>query len=337
MAVVTPSTLVIVSSSTPNVTAVSAALSVLSYDKTGPWAQWTGGGGVDYAGASRRILRLAASVAAQGAVLPIAAPYPNSSYTLEFLGPSLSCGLSLNASLSRTIGQTIVNQSCTDDGCSGAGAVFVSFVPTYNSPSSNETDTVSTNVLSGLSAVLNATDLATGSVTTDRPSTLDRSPTSEHMKLFVVVPGGSSTGYFANTTIECGLYNASYSVGFNFTNGLQTVNVLNRTLLNGVPFNLTGPGDTGQPASIPAVAYTSLMDSLGGLLVGVLDFSHYGEVTPHLTQIMSTVLVETQELASESGAADVEPPTIANMTMTDALEDLFTNFTLSLFSDSYFL
>lgn len=49
-------------------------------------------GGFAYNGPSQIVKTIAAAVSAQGAILPIIPPSPNSSWQLEFYGPSLKCG-----------------------------------------------------------------------------------------------------------------------------------------------------------------------------------------------------------------------------------------------------
>jgi hypothetical protein len=340
MAVVTPSTLVVVPSGIPNVTSVEAALPVMNYSAYQLWAQWTSTGGGGYAAPTRRISRLTAAVAAQGAILPVAAPFPNSSYTLEFYGPSLRCGPPSNATLARAIANSTIQDGCDEGGdCSGYVLVYTGFVPDFDPGVDINSTIPSEEVLYGLAELLNSTQ---GNGSSLGVRTVDQSFGSETMRVFVVVPDGNQLGYVANKTIECGMYNSSYSANWTFQNGQQSVTIQNQTQLNGVPFNLTGIDDSGDgndggPTSAAAVSYASLMDSFGRLLVGTLSFSHYGPITPYLTQITSTVLMETQELDPVSATADPGISSIANLTTSDALEQLFTNLTLSLFSDSYFL
>lgn len=45
----------------------------------------------NYIGPSNLLARLAISSAMQGEILPIAAPQPNASYSMDFVGPALSC------------------------------------------------------------------------------------------------------------------------------------------------------------------------------------------------------------------------------------------------------
>ena len=90
------------------------------------------------------------------------------------------------------------------------------------------------------------------------------------------------------------------------------------------------------------MAYTSILDALGNILIGYLADYGKGAIYPQRTQIMSTVLMGSMELQGSLGASKgtnglVEQLSIANMTLSEALEQIVLNATLSLFSDSYFL
>ncbi|KAE9371044.1 hypothetical protein N431DRAFT_491492 [Stipitochalara longipes BDJ] len=165
-----------------------------------------------------------------------------------------------------------------------------------------------------------------------------------------ISPGATATesnGAFpasAYETIECGLYNTSYVVNFTFNNGRQEVIVTNMTQLNGVSswawYNLCSY-DWG-PCAGPGMAYNSIIDALGNILIGYLAIQPYGDMASTRTQIMSTVLIETTDLqgnlrGSPSNDGLREQMSIANMTLSEALEQIVLNTTLSLFSDSYFL
>ena len=90
------------------------------------------------------------------------------------------------------------------------------------------------------------------------------------------------------------------------------------------------------------MAYTSILDALGNILIGYLADYGKGAIYPQGTQITSTVLMEIIELQGSLGASKgtnglVEQLSIANMTLSEALGQIVLNATLSLCSDSYFL
>lgn len=166
------------------------------------------------------------------------------------------------------------------------------------------------------------------------------------VRLYAIVL--NEMGYANETkTIECGLFNSSYTVDFNFVNGYQNISVCNLTRLNG----LTGsPGvhapepskycsdsviSTWSNPTAPTSSHIAMMAALGRLLNGWL---------PHMssiafgTQITSSVLMDTQEMMNARySMPDNLPASIANMSLTQALEEVFINATLSLFSDTSFL
>ncbi|PMD36323.1 hypothetical protein L207DRAFT_587331 [Hyaloscypha variabilis F] len=273
-----------------------------------------------YDGPAPRIRRLMSSVTSQGSILQIVAPYPNCTYLVPFYGPSISCGLTTtgNSSFQEEIADLDINLTLSDAALVGLKGILIN---PYSKLLSNYNSTTIDQV---------STDHARLYATTSRPS------------------GGliSASGY---ETIECGLYNASYVVNFTFSNGQQDVIVKNMTQLNG-PI-LTSiclyVGKTMQegPCTAPGMAYTSILDALGNILIVYLagyEYGSLGAIYPQGTQIMGTVLMESIELQGNLGASKgtnglVEQLSIANMTLSEALEQIVLNATLSLFSDSYFL
>jgi hypothetical protein len=120
-------------------------------------------------------------------------------------------------------------------------------------------------------------------------------------KLYVAVPDKpmSSSYIMANKSIECQLYNSSYAVNFTFDNGRQNISYKSRRLNGVISIDASiGSENTGSSQFNAAVAYISLMDSLGRLLLGNLGISHYGVMRPTQTQIMSSVLMNTKRDAS---------------------------------------
>lgn len=169
---------------------------------------------------------------------------------------------------------------------------------------------------------------------------------SDRARLYTIAP--NEIGYANETgTIECGLFNSSYTVDFDFINGSQNISLRNLTKINGI----TGsPGAGSNDASLycsesvistwtsptaPTSSHIAMMAALGRLLIGWL---------PHMssiafgTQITSSVLMDTQEMVNtQYTTPDNLPASIANMSLSQALEEVFINATLSLFSDTSFL
>jgi hypothetical protein len=334
IAVVTPATLTVHLAAQPNQTMYNVPVPSIDYgiiqDQT--FALINQGGPPSYTGPAPRIVRLMSSVTSQGSILQIAAPYPNCTYSVPFYGPSISCAPTTtgNSSFQEDISEVIKDSDC--DGCHGIDLTYVGFVPQFTDT------TLSDAALEGLKEALN------NPYSIQTPNTLDQVST-DRARLYATIlnssVASSASGY---KTIECGLYNTSYVVNFTFSNGQQDVIVTNMTQLNGVNSNLwyTLCGDNWGPCAGPGMAYNSILDTLGNLIIGSLAVEQYGSINSNRTQLASTVLMETMEIqgllrADPSISGLSEPLSIANMTMSEALEQIVLNTTLSLFSDSYFL
>ncbi|CVL03247.1 uncharacterized protein FPRN_00055 [Fusarium proliferatum] len=330
IAVITPATLTVQVSDRPNVTVVDAPIPLLDYDNMLNFAQFTGVGGVGYYAPSSYVSRVLLSVASLGSILTIPAPFPNSSYSIDFYGPSISCNNPRNATFAKLLGDTVKNETCC-----GNSVGYVGFVPSSNTINR----TVEGYALAGLRGAMNYSLIST-------VASIDQTANAtSSAKLYVVVPDkpASSSYIMANKSIECALYNSSYAVNFTFDNGRQNITYKSKRL-NGVTSTDAGLNqDTGSSQFNAAVAYIALMDSLGKLLLGSLGISHYGVMRATQTQIMSSILMDAKEMQVLGGVnAATDRPTapdsvIGNISMADALEQLFTNATISLFSNSQLL
>lgn len=142
--------------------------------------------------------------------------------------------------------------------------------------------------------------------------------------------------------LNCSLYNSTYRVNFTFQEGTQTVAILDVNITNPIrPLWNTELRTGGQHVSQADVAnmnYQALMDSLGRRLVG--DISRDGEV--YQTQILRTELAFTKEMYPVYNltgyvSADSNASQWYGKPLATAIENLFQNMTLSLFSRSEFL
>ncbi|KAI1053456.1 hypothetical protein LB506_012547 [Fusarium annulatum] len=330
IAVITPATLTVQVSDRPNITVVEAPIPRLDYDNMLNFAQFTGVGGVGYYAPSSYVSRVLLSVASLGSILTIPAPFPNSSYSIDFYGPSISCNTPRNATFAKLLGDTVKNETCC-----GNSVGYVGFVPSSNTINR----TMEGYALAGLRGAMNYSLIST-------VASIDQTANAtSSAKLYVVVPDkpASSSYIMANKSIECALYNSSYAVNFTFDNGRQNITYKSKRL-NGITSTDAGLNqDTGSSQFNAAVAYIALMDSLGKLLLGSLGISHYGVMRATQTQIMSSILMDAKEMQVLGGVnAARDRPTapdsvIGNISMADALEQLFTNATISLFSNSQLL
>lgn len=203
----------------------------------------------------------------------------------------------------------------------------------------NETDAA----LYGLRYVLSEGSTAAQGSTYDRIS-------KDHGRIYVVINDGLDANIpgRANKTIECGLYNVSYNVDFAFRNEQPNLSIVNALLLNGVASDaalaMCNSETTLNEASVcspEAVAYIALLNAFGQQLLGYLEQSHYGHIFSLQTQVAKTVFMDTRELyaiqsyMNNRKSADTLPADAIGM--AEALEEVFTNATLSLFSRTAFL
>ncbi|EXL45915.1 hypothetical protein FOCG_11911 [Fusarium oxysporum f. sp. radicis-lycopersici 26381] len=330
IAVITPATLTVQVSDHPNVTVVDAPIPLLDYDNMLNFAQFTGVGGVGYYAPSSYVSRVLLSVASLGSILTIPAPFPNSSYSVDFYGPLISCSTPRNASFAKLLAEAVKNETCCGD-----SAGYVGFVPSSNTMNSTEEG----YALAGLRGAMNYSLIST-------VSSIDQTANAtSSAKLYVVVPDkpASSSYIMANKSIECSLYNSSYAVNFTFDNGRQNITYKSKRLKGVTSIDAGLNQDTGSSQFNAAVAYIALMNSLGKLLLGSLGISHYGVMRPTQTQIMSSVLMDAKEMQVLGGVnaatdrSEAPESVIGNISMADALEQLFTNATISLFSNSKLL
>ncbi|KAK6208254.1 hypothetical protein LQW54_007036 [Pestalotiopsis sp. IQ-011] len=146
----------------------------------------------------------------------------------------------------------------------------------------------------------------------------------------------------------CEPHNSSYPGEITFNNGQQAFNISKKKLepetdLIGIceteSIHDDGFYDLTRPSLCKSlVAHASIWDALVEMLLGTIVVSHYGYATSSRTTIMTSVLVQAREIHSQSLVGPTkEPINIANISMAEALEEVFTNTTLSLLSDSYFL
>lgn len=303
---------------------------MIDYKAFRHFAQW----GQIY-GPSNRLSRLMTTVISKGSILDLIPPSPNSSFSVEFYGPSVSCTRSTsfdNHEMANLISKSSLG---------GGSVLYISFVP-LSAYFTNQT-----RVLAAALEGLDSTMRAIAPVATfDRIS-------EDRARLYVAVPSlnSSSSPRIADTIIECGLYNSSFEVDYTFRDGVQDTNIRTVTRLNGVAWaSVINDCEASRICSPTEAAYITMLDAFGYQLVGKIAQSSYG-LSATQTQITNSVLMDTQELQrmqesvdqsllstdEAADTSDVEPLSNGNISMADALEQVFINFTLSLFSDSYFL
>ncbi|KAL1623315.1 hypothetical protein SLS56_008315 [Neofusicoccum ribis] len=231
------------------------------------------------------------------AVIPITAPFPNSSYTIEFFGPSLKC--ENLAEPNSTTNKTLFNEEITSQ------------------IESKITRDLAVNTLLVYNAI---------------------QPLSLAHNLFINLNGNSDE----NKNISCSFWNSSYTVNFNFSDGVQST----KTTLDHLE-QITY--DRPQvPSEYPpnGEGYESMYLALSNLIVGQFGESTYdGSFIQEKTSIPITGIAVCPEIANGSMwqttttnnwlSAPMSPWMCRSGSVERALEDLSHNFTLSLFSSEF--
>jgi hypothetical protein len=262
IAVITPATLSIEISSQPNITTVNSLIPDIDYDKGLWFGEWRLNRTVVH---TTHISKILLPVATLGSILNIPAPFPNSSYSVEFYGPSISCDALNNSAFTERVNKVIANYSEVHSG----NVTYVGFVPFYL-PDYLEPFTESRTwedcAIEGLHGSLNHSRL-------DLVPNVDATGYDMYQDLGVSYPTAfyvttpDRQGWQARNTIKCQLYNSSYSMNFTFDNGLQDIKYKIKEL-NGVSALDGDECRMGRRLHHcnSVTAYLSLMNAMGDLL-----------------------------------------------------------------------
>ncbi|KAL5336846.1 hypothetical protein BJX70DRAFT_260929 [Aspergillus crustosus] len=293
--VITPSTLSVQSANGSYLLERPMPNIIYDFDKYGTQSE----GGVG--GPANMLTRQIMSSVIQGSVLRIPAPAPNASYTLDFIAPYVQCQ---NASdyVNRTVNEYLWEHSRLRDN-------YISFTT-----SGNLTDDLR-YLLSGNSDNLwywhdvNATEDAGKLIL----AAYDQPP--------------------LRSVVECAMYNASYIVDFNWVNGEQSTEIVERQVLNRV---LPVIDRSPQPApanEIELLSYTAIMNVLNNIFVGIC-FSYPQRCSS--SQAFSTSLTNTKEMYKLVFGLDAQPQTDL-IPLAQAAAQMGDNITLSFFSNPIYL
>lgn len=308
-----------------------------------------------YAGAAQLVQRIAAATATQGEILPIQPPALNASWSLQFWGPAIQCN-----NVSETQRTTILNS-------------YVSYV---ESPSSwilppsyiswgiqNSTEAIPFNNTTGTLELSQYGWYDYGFVTMfvayiGDYDIIPWTVMQEHFSTSSIQAFGGWPQILRNlSAIECNLYNSSYAVQFEYTNGAQNVTISRPDTSQDVlftaaqaDFNLPmGANETWDgfdQSSMLAASYQAIFDAFTQLIYGII----YSQTEQSDSFITQTILTETEDLeflytqlAIQNTVGDspafqmrsMEPLLGSRGPLIDALERLFENFTISLLSDPY--
>jgi hypothetical protein len=290
------------------------------------------------------VTRLSLATAVQGSILSIPPPLPNSSYSLEFDGPALKC----------------------DDANSTEWDMFVQAYKDWTALNSNTYLIYGAWVGSNMD-ILNISCLNGQAVCTQGMlASLDSGGGEPELStIYVAGNRNSSAGAYLSwmnngtggwnsapdfTLLKCVLHNTSYVVDVNLHGRTeQLVKVRTKEYLN--PIIALDSSRPPQNDTVESLNYQSLMDCLGGVLVGaitsmILPKSSPAKHSSHLlvassTRFLLTSLVEAADLQSdENFAIGVNDSTSESALLNrhrdwylkDGVEELFQNMTLSLLS-----
>jgi hypothetical protein len=332
-----------------------------------------------WSGPSQVVKKITALVTVQGVILPLTPPSPNSSWHLEFWGPSLKCGHVDDARRQR-IENNIATYFSTGTPCFNDRPLYLSWFQDlpYDKwgwsgldieTGSNATITIA--AFPGMHYVLCDSMFSNLSTSTNQSSANSINPLGN---------GGEGS-----TMIQCQLFNSTYKADFVYLESSQSIAVnapvkssdkpfttfqsvsqkisSDNTLSGCIYFNdnvstLTLPCDFN-PAILPVIAYQAVLEAFTSVLSGTV-IDPFNEEIKSNSSILSTTLVDTKELAflnnltagyssvyknqtdlrsslAKLGKMDVSgfPEAnglTSNRSLSDVLEEMFRNLTISLMS-----
>ena len=288
--------------------------------------------GYKYTGPLYAVDKVVTATAGLGAILPIAAPASNSSWTLDFHGPSLTCvnleGETANQIISNVNASVIIN-NVQSPGVVPYG--YIGWTPDRESEGESEGANLPFVIDNG-NFTLRSDTLGYGSFGSG--STYIENTATLYLAAFMgTSPSGTfttnpSTSLSNSTIVQCALFNTSYHASFSFVNGAQSINVTRGEDLNGVQYvGGVGGNGVGSPlenaddvgnairgsfntTELEVFSYQSVMQSLGKLVVGAIfgTYNLTGTMTPVNTTVMSTVLSDTAELHSIAAMTNTGVP-----------------------------
>ncbi|KAK3331690.1 hypothetical protein B0T19DRAFT_472732 [Cercophora scortea] len=289
----------------------------------------------DIQGPTSELMRTTISSASQQAIMYIEPPAVNSTYQLNFFGPSLQCNIPAEkelAEFNRQLNQTINPGIGGNGGPNGYLGVNhrMNYHLSYNAwCPPKESEWAPTNRTFGHPTWFTND--------TSPPQLIDVGNPEGEGRLYVLIspyqPASTSSYYYDNPQVlmECQMRNASYAVTIRNAGREQNVTIDRVEHLNTVRTDVLGlPRSQGASVSSANTAYTAIMWAFGALLNGQAVITVQANQQPAYT----STLVQTTALRpyiEQPDAADFTNATIKNI-----LEGLFHNITLSLLSSTAF-
>jgi hypothetical protein len=255
-----------------------------------------------YAGPSLTVQRIVDVVAAQGSILPVAAPSVNSTWDLDFNGPSLRChpvrSDFRHAVLANVLNYTFArSQNTMQDNCTH-GPGYLAWHPGMMTPNRSMTRYLPFIIshLNSSSGALNNDD-SHGYPYSDMASvflaiapTLFSSVSAEDYMPPTMCRGkpwykaGLAEYYNNSTVLRCDIHNSTYHTTFSFVNGAQEVDIKNVTDITDTPmitigevqayFNSSDQADMSlRPQACPPSEASGSHDSFSACLSDPLTLS----------------------------------------------------------------
>ncbi|KAL4902655.1 hypothetical protein BDW74DRAFT_158265 [Aspergillus multicolor] len=256
-------------------------------------------------GPTPSVSRFITGAVIQGTIPNIPAPAPNSSYALSFYGPLIQCSNS-----SANVSQQVYDWSRANSFYSTA---FFGFTP--------QTDNISYAMHRRVYTSYPGPDNGDSNADVAGKLIMTLSPFMPPDKRWV---------------IECGIYNASYAVNFNFTNGVQSTDITDLKVLGRIrdytQHELPKPANEDQ-----LFAYTAMLKAFRDVLEG--RCVQMGSICTD-TQVYSTALINSKQIWQlvYNDAKKVGNTTYDSLgSILDVASELGQNITLSFFGSPYFL
>jgi hypothetical protein len=271
---------------------------------------------IDWNGPQSSLNRIVLAVAAQGSILPAPIPAVNSTYVLQFHGPSLSC----------------------KDPPAAYNRTFQSIIQAWGNQRGDTSFLLYASWRSLLYGQMNALNAVLGS-----------SPGTNGTSDFL---GTEQSIYFAlagnrTTVLECTLFNTSYVLDVANLDGTQKHHIKSAETLNTID-TVSSISLILESVSWETIAYETILAAVYQILIGSIIQASDADmdiITTTSTLVMSTPLGLSRELYSilldsefqvgiKFGTAPPEPP--SNQAFGRLIEELFLNITLSLMSSERF-
>ena len=293
------------------------------------------------------VLKTASETALSGEILPLLAPTTNSSYDIQFFGPSLQCGPS-NQSQSLAF-KIYTNQSMIQRAVVSFAEVNSSYWNNYTSQIPNTSALAwwaysgfSPNLFRGnpdLNAEYNVWDVELGDVPTNQSTTL-MDPGTQQLWVQLL-----------DRNFVCQLVSSTFTIEIDHSQGSQRVIQRKIEWLNN--FHVSEFEDPLK--RFEDNAYVATFAALVSILNGNVSFSTMGQVVDHSSQILQTKLLACPELnltALELRVANLSVLRMGQITdfsaylptqgwqcpsnsLERAIEELANNVTISMLTSPY--